>query len=103
MNDKNMEEESTAAGGGGGDKAADQHDIDVEESLLSSSWGSAPAVDDGTVPVIDMSGPPAEVTEQLWNAATKVGFFVVAGHGTPPPHRDGQCLCVVRGLFCTTP
>jgi isopenicillin N synthase-like dioxygenase len=82
MTSVHIDEEST--GGGKAAGAADQHDIDVEKSLLSSGLGSAPAVDDGTtVPVIDMSGPPAEVTEQLWNAATNVGFFVVTGHGIP--------------------
>jgi len=62
---------------------ADQDDILMEKSLLSTGLGSAPAVDDGTVPVIDISGPEEEVTEQLWQAATTVGFFVVTGHGIP--------------------
>jgi isopenicillin N synthase-like dioxygenase len=43
---------------------------------------SAPAVDDGTVPVIDLSsGLDEEIAQQLWDAATSVGFFTVTGHG----------------------
>ena len=63
----------------------------MEKSLRWSGLGSAPAaVDDGTiVPVIDLSNPEtAEVTEQLWKAATNVGFFVVTGHGIPQPLID---------------
>jgi isopenicillin N synthase-like dioxygenase/tRNA(Arg) A34 adenosine deaminase TadA len=62
---------------------ADLDDIQVEKSLLTTGLGSAPAVDDGTVPVIDVSGPEAEVKERLWQAATNVGFFVITGHGIP--------------------
>ena len=35
-------------------------DILLEESLRASGLGSAPAVDDGTVPVIDIGGPEAD-------------------------------------------
>jgi isopenicillin N synthase-like dioxygenase/tRNA(Arg) A34 adenosine deaminase TadA len=66
-----------------GKAAAAQDDIQVEKSLRASGLGSAPAVDDGTVPIIDISGPEADVTEQLWQAATNVGFFIVTGHGIP--------------------
>lgn len=62
---------------------ADQEDILVEKSLLMSGLGSAPAVDNGTVPIIDISGPRAEVADKLWHAATNVGFFIVTGHGIP--------------------
>jgi isopenicillin N synthase-like dioxygenase/tRNA(Arg) A34 adenosine deaminase TadA len=62
---------------------ADQDDIFVEKALLGSGLGSAPAVEDGIVPIIDISGPEAEVTEHLWDAATTVGFFIITGHGIP--------------------
>ena len=62
-------------------KAAEQ-DIAVESSLLTSGLGSAAVIDDGVVPVIDLSiGTPAEVAQNLWEAATQVGFFTIVGHG----------------------
>jgi tRNA(Arg) A34 adenosine deaminase TadA len=63
---------------------ADQEDIGIERSLLETGLGSTPAVDDGTVPVVDLSvGTDEEVAHKLWEAATSVGFFVVTGHGIP--------------------
>ena len=57
-------------------------DIGVERSLLESGLGSAPAFDDGAVPIIDLSvGTEKDVAQKLWDAATTVGFFVVVGHG----------------------
>lgn len=67
---------------------ADQ-DIAVEASLLTSGLGSAAVFDDGVVPTIDLSGMYIDsthkdkVAEQLWEAATQVGFFSVVGHGIP--------------------
>ena len=61
--------------------AADQ-DIAVEASLKTTGLGSAEAKDDGVVPIIDLSnGTPEEITQQLWDAATQVGFFTLVGHG----------------------
>lgn len=63
---------------------ADQEDIGVERSLLETGLGSAPAVDDGTVPIVDFSsGTEEEIAQRLWDAATSVGFFIVTGHGIP--------------------
>jgi len=57
-------------------------DIAVEASLKATGLGSARVVDDGVVPVIDMqAGSNEELTEQLWKAATTVGFFSVINHG----------------------
>jgi tRNA(Arg) A34 adenosine deaminase TadA len=62
-------------------QAANQ-DIAVEASLKTSGLGSADAKDDNIVPVIDLSNPNIEdVQQQLWDAATNVGFFSVIGHG----------------------
>jgi isopenicillin N synthase-like dioxygenase len=62
---------------------ADQ-DIAVEASLKTSGLGSAAVVDDGVVPTIDVSqADKAKVAEELWQAATQVGFFSVVGHGIP--------------------
>ena len=62
---------------------ADQ-DIAVEASLKTSGLGSAAVVDDGVVPTIDLSAPDkTQVAQQLWQAATQVGFFSVVGHGIP--------------------
>jgi isopenicillin N synthase-like dioxygenase len=63
--------------------AADQ-DIKLEESLKITGLGSALAKDDGVVPVIDLSsGTEQEIVDQLWQAATQVGFFSLTGHGIP--------------------
>jgi isopenicillin N synthase-like dioxygenase len=63
--------------------AADQ-DIKLEESLKITGLGSALARDDGIVPVIDLSvGTEQEIVDQLWQAATQVGFFSLTGHGIP--------------------
>jgi isopenicillin N synthase-like dioxygenase/tRNA(Arg) A34 adenosine deaminase TadA len=56
-------------------------DIAVEASLKETGLGSAAVVDDGVVPVIDMSLSDEEVSKQLWEAATTVGFFSVVNHG----------------------
>jgi len=62
---------------------ADQ-DIAVEASLKTTGLGSAAVFDDGVVPTIDLSASDkSQVAEQLWQAATKVGFFSVVGHGIP--------------------
>jgi isopenicillin N synthase-like dioxygenase len=57
---------------------ADQ-DIAVEASLQKTGLGSAAVKDDGVVPLIDLASPMA--AEDLWKAATKVGFFSVMNHG----------------------
>ncbi len=63
---------------------ADLEDIGVERSLLVTGLGSVRAVDDGSVPIIDLSAGSDEVIAQkLWEAATTVGFFTVTGHGIP--------------------
>lgn len=63
--------------------AADQ-DIAVEASLKTTGLGSALAKDDGVVPVIDLSkGTEKDIVDQLWKAATQVGFFSLTGHGIP--------------------
>ena len=59
---------------------ADQ-DIAVEASLKTTGLGSAVVVDDGVVPTIDLRSDKA--AEELWKAATQVGFFSVIGHGIP--------------------
>lgn len=59
-------------------------DIAVEASLKESGLGSAEVRRDGVVPVIDLSiGSDEEIAEQLWAAATEVGFFTLVGHGIP--------------------
>jgi tRNA(Arg) A34 adenosine deaminase TadA len=66
-------------------------DIEVERSLFTSGLGSAAAAKAGdySVPVIDMStGSDAEIAEQLWQAATTVGFFSLTGHGIPQSDID---------------
>jgi isopenicillin N synthase-like dioxygenase/tRNA(Arg) A34 adenosine deaminase TadA len=75
--------------------SADQQDIAVERSLLETGLGAAPAVDDGTVPIIDLSsGSEDEIAARLWEAATTVGFFTVVGHGIPQD--------VIKGAFDTS-
>ena len=59
---------------------ADQ-DIAVEASLKTTGLGSAAVVDDGVVPTIDLRQDEAIVAQQLWEAATQVGFFTIIGHG----------------------
>lgn len=57
-------------------------DIAVERSLFTSGIGAAASSSDFTVPVIDMAkGSDEEIAEQLWKAATTVGFFSVVNHG----------------------
>lgn len=66
-------------------------DIEVERSLFTSGLGAAAAAKSGdySVPVIDMSkGTDVELAEQLWQAATTVGFFSLTGHGIPQSEID---------------
>jgi isopenicillin N synthase-like dioxygenase len=63
-------------------------DIDTEKSLFTSGLGAAPARrDEGAVkvPVIDMSVGRSEesIADDLFAAATTVGFFTVMNHGIP--------------------
>lgn len=54
---------------------------DVEmERRLRDGFGSA-ASTAGSVPVIDMRS--SDVADELWEAATTVGFFTVVNHGLP--------------------
>ena len=62
--------------------AADLEDIAVESSLLSTGLGSAEVRNDGIVPTINLNDPDA--ADQLWKAATEIGFFLVTGHGIDP-------------------
>jgi isopenicillin N synthase-like dioxygenase/tRNA(Arg) A34 adenosine deaminase TadA len=74
---------SAVVGGAEQNKQPTQADLDivVEASLKDSGLGSVKVVDDGVVPTIDMSGTDEEVANQLWEAATQVGFFSVTNHG----------------------
>lgn len=56
-------------------------DIAVEASLLETGLGSAAVVEDGVVPIIDMSAEDDVIAQQLWQAANTVGFFSVVHHG----------------------
>lgn len=57
-------------------------DIQVERSLFTSGIGAAASSNDYSVPIIDMSkGSDEELAEELWNAATTVGFFSLINHG----------------------
>ena len=59
-------------------------DVSVERSLVGSSLGSAAArAGAGAVPVIDFSLDDNSISQQLWDAATTVGFFTVIRHGVP--------------------
>ena len=63
---------------------ASNEDIDTERNLFASGLGAEPARRDGiTVPVIDISPNrnPDEIAEELFQAATTVGFFTVVNHG----------------------
>ncbi|KAL3939408.1 MAG: hypothetical protein SGARI_001383, partial [Bacillariaceae sp.] len=62
-------------------------DIAVEASLKTSGLGSAEATDDGVVPVIDLSA--SDAAQQLWKAATEVGFFSIINHGIAQSLIDG--------------
>lgn len=64
-----------------------EQDIAMEASLKTTGLGSADVKDDGVVPIIDLSLP--EASEQLWKAATEVGFFSVINHGIPQSLIDG--------------
>lgn len=67
--------------------AADD-DIALEKSLLFSGFGAADNtvineenMKQARVPIIDLSNPNhEEISKQLWNAATTVGFFILVGH-----------------------
>eukprot|EP00965_Chrysotila_dentata_P044680 1485138-Pleurochrysis_carterae.AAC.1 len=65
--------------------AAPKHAIDqavaLERSLLGSATGYAEATNTLKVPVIDLNSPDA--AEQMWQAASTVGFFTITNHGIP--------------------
>jgi isopenicillin N synthase-like dioxygenase len=72
------------------DDGAVNQDIAIEASLKERGLFDAACDDEGDgeervgVPVIDMSkGTREEIVAQLWDAATKVGFFSLVGHGIP--------------------
>jgi len=74
-------------------------DIEVERSLFTSGIGAAASSSDYSVPVIDMSkGSDEEIAEELWNAATTVGFFSVVNHGIPQEAID-QAFQVSKEFF----
>lgn len=74
-------------------------DIDLERSLFTSGIGAAASSSDYQVPVIDMSkGTDEQIAEELWNAATTVGFFSVINHGIPQEDID-QAFQVSKEFF----
>ena len=76
-------------------------DIEVERSLFTSGIGAAAAAsaNDYSVPVIDMSkGTDEDIADQLWNAATTVGFFSLVGHGIPQETID-KAFSVSKEFF----
>mmetsp|Transcript_13934 Transcript_13934/g.30456 ORF Transcript_13934/g.30456 Transcript_13934/m.30456 type:complete len:544 (+) Transcript_13934:160-1791(+) len=67
-------------------QSAFNEDIATERGLLASGLGAAPARRDGIqVPVIDVSSSRSaeEIADELFQAATTVGFFSVVNHGIP--------------------
>ena len=65
-------------------RAAIAEDVEVERRLRGSVVGSGIASEGaGRVPTIDMSSDSSLVAEQMWDAATSVGFFTVINHGVP--------------------
>ena len=57
------------------------------------------------VRVIDLSGfeaRRAEITEQLWSAATEIGFFQVSGHGIPLDQVD-EAFALAARFFALPP
>ena len=57
-------------------------DVAVERELRGSVKGSGAArCGEGLVPTIDMQCDAA--AQQMWDAATTVGFFTVVNHGVP--------------------
>jgi len=60
-------------------------DVALERSLRGGLGYNAASADFEAVPIIDLGGgaSDAELTEQLWQAATSVGFFTLTNHGIP--------------------
>ena len=60
-------------------------DVSIERALRTSTTGTTREATGGAgvVPTIDMSDSPDKVAEQMWEAASTVGFFTVINHGIP--------------------
>lgn len=60
------------------------HPYNLKELNLETSLGGYGRESEREIPVIDLSdfsGRRAEITDELWRAATEVGFFQLSGHG----------------------
>eukprot|EP00967_Tisochrysis_lutea_P154869 scaffold308597_cov27-Tisochrysis_lutea.AAC.1 len=80
--------------------AAVDADVAVEAALRGSALGSAAAVQ-CRVPVIDMSGPAAEIEAALWAAANEVGFFTITNHGIAQQTIDAAFRASAQFFACT--
>ena len=58
-------------------------DVEIERALGATEMGWSRVAKEGAgrVPVIDLSADPEKVRQQMWDAATTVGFFTVVNHG----------------------
>ncbi|MGF1597015.1 MAG: isopenicillin N synthase family dioxygenase [Acidimicrobiales bacterium] len=82
----------TTASNPGSDTPGDA-EYDLAELRLESTIGGLGVEDENrSIPVIslaDFEGRRAEITDELWAAATRVGFFQLSDHGIPQPVIDG--------------
>lgn len=56
-------------------------EVEIERSLRKTVLGYGKARKSDLVPVIDLSQSDAAVEEQIWKAASTVGFFTIVNHG----------------------
>eukprot|EP00965_Chrysotila_dentata_P133992 4431296-Pleurochrysis_carterae.AAC.1 len=70
--------------------------VALERSLRGTAIGYAPATVGLKVPVINLQDPSA--ADEMWKAATTVGFFTVTNHGIPQSAID-DTFAVSREFF----
>lgn len=56
-------------------------EVSLERSLRKTTIGYGKAIKSDLVPVIDLSGSDEIVAQQIWKAASTVGFFTIVNHG----------------------
>ncbi|MGX1805678.1 isopenicillin N synthase family dioxygenase [Nocardia sp. NPDC055321] len=73
-----------------------QETTEVAREMRMGGLGAEAAREIRVIDLTDFEDRRAEITDQLWTAATEIGFFQLSGHGIPQEQIDSVFDCTAR-------